>query len=82
MLSPISCDSYSDGADLDEWIKRLANDIDASFPPGPSRDALYDVVKELTARYEDFKLQLFGPTATSLEAQWDLACKSTTGVLY
>lgn len=61
----------ADQADLDDWIRRLINDIDSSFPPGPGRETLFDAVKQLTGRYEDLKLRLFGQPVSSLEARWD-----------
>lgn len=59
------------GIDLDDWIKRLANDIDSNYPPGPSRDALYDVVKQHTSRYENLKYELSDQSSASLDGYWN-----------
>lgn len=57
--------------DLDDWIKRLANEIESNYPPGPSRDALYDVIKQHTSRYESLKLELFSQAPSALDSHWN-----------
>ena len=58
-------------AELDDWMKRLVNEIDTNYPPGPGREALYDVIKQHTSRYEDLKLLLFAQPAEGLDSRWN-----------